>query len=161
MRITKPAEPMWLADIGEREDAIRKHIYTAWHKGNGHGVWEPFLHDRAWVDAGLSLLVTTGTVFRHSDSDELPRWSYHAVLINDGYIARNTGLKRNWALQRPGCIVELDIYETHALEIDTRLGHSPQCYPGWASLCFNVHERISDANILHDRFSKSRTLAFD
>jgi hypothetical protein len=69
-------------------EALDRLAYYAYCKE--HSVYEPLLKSDP---EGLlpSILATSGTISIHQDSHELPCYSYHLIIRNDGYIAKGPG----------------------------------------------------------------------
>jgi hypothetical protein len=131
-------EENWFATFPEED--LRRFVYRASEKVPG-SVYEPFLHDNDWKAAGLSLLFTAGKVPVHTDSEELPRWAYLGVLLNDGYVVKHGESRaQGHPWQFIGSIIELNIHEPHALA--RHYACAPELtidYPGFAALVFNSH----------------------
>lgn len=124
---------------------LRHHIYDAYGKPQG-GVYQPFL--RQWREYGISLMLCSGKVPAHEDANELPPFCYHAVLLNDAFLAKGPDQRpAEVPPQSKGRIFELNIHKTHHLVRDQRIirlaGDDHDGYPGWASLCFNREHPIS------------------
>jgi hypothetical protein len=113
---------------------FRRNVYKAYNKENS--VYEPYY--KQWKEAhGFSLLFTSGTIPIHEDSEEIPRYSYHAIIKNDGFVAK--GPRQRASPQRPGTILCLDIHSPHHVIQDSRVRSIRDSeYPTWASLVFNV-----------------------
>lgn len=140
---------------------FHKLAYNAYHfcgiykEGSVH---EPYLRREDWTggDSQVSLLATSGGVDAHCDSEILPPYCYHAILRNDGYIAKGPSqrVSSNRILcqpQRPGVIICLNIHEEHALITDTRCFNPRAEYPTWITLVFNSKKPLPHGEVV-DRF---------
>lgn len=122
-------------------------------KGTVH---EPFLEYGAWQEIDLSLLCCAGAVAIHTDAPDIPRHSYHAVLINDGFAAKRPEQPRTKCNhQPPGTILYLDAHEPHHL-VRTRQTMLVD-YGGWVSLVFNTDEPIDITEVM-SRFDRIRQI---
>lgn len=129
---------------------LERHVYRAWQK-QPNSVNEPWLHG---IDEplGANLLITTGTIRKHTDAEELPPYSYHAIIRNDGFIARSNGLKiKRLPIQDRGTVIVLNIHEEHEVVRDTRIIGNDEFEPflsSWVSLCFNDDALLTETEIL-------------
>lgn len=120
---------------------LERFVYRAWN-GLHNSVNEPWLHGLD-EKLGANLLITTGAISEHCDSEELPPYSYHAIIRNDGYIARSTGQEvKNLAIQERGIVIALNIHEEHEVIRDLRINDADAddfdpYLTTWCSLCFN------------------------
>lgn len=144
----KPDNVPWLNETVL--ETAREAIYVYAKGGVPGGVYEPFLYHPVWSEANLSMLVCAGSVARHVDSWELPRYAYFLVLINDGWAAKMATEKLlEIPRQTPGKVFRLDIHEEHALVRDRRVRSTcPRDYvPGFAALVMNLYDKLSEAEV--------------
>jgi hypothetical protein len=146
------------------EDLVRHHAYEAYHPLNGAcyregSVYEPYLRSPEWRGVGVSLLTTSGGIRKHTDALEMGAHCYHAILLNDGFIAKGTGQRvysapAKLVKQKKGMIIQLNIHCEHALVKDVRTFNPSTEYPTWATLCFNSSVELTNEEIV-DRFNKA------
>lgn len=164
---TAPPESPWIKFPQTLVDKAVRHAWNrrmgfepfvrGWHPQEG-GVHEPYLKQTTSHGGTLlaSLLVTAGRVMRHEDAEELPQFSYHAIIRNDGYIA--IGGAQSYKAFRPqiiGTVICVDIHQEHQVRRDMRIARSIEHYESaWASLCFNVHHPMPPESV-QDRFSEA------
>jgi len=136
----------------------REAIYRESCKTVRGGVYEPFLTDPLWREAGLSLLACAGDVEEHCDSDSLPRYAYFAVIVNDGWIARQSWVEvGDLPVQYPGSFFRLDVHDEHELSWDDRViptNLEDDDVPGFAVLLFGSDELLNEEAV-EERFHQS------
>lgn len=139
-------------------ETAREAIYRESTKPIRGGVYEPFLHHPLWVEAGLSLLACSGDVEEHCDSENLPRYTYFAVIVNDGWIARQSWVAiEDLPVQHAGSFFRLDVHDEHELSTDLRVvptNLEPDDVPGFAVLLFGSDERLNEEAV-EERFHQS------
>lgn len=128
--------------------------HAIFHAGNG-GVHEPKLKDPVFVEAGLQVMGVSSAVETHRDSEELPRWSYHYIIENAGFIVKHPLQEvSNMETQPAGTILRLEIHEEHTLVHDYRSpnwtrkelasgGEFAAEERGWASLHFGSDDKLT------------------
>ena len=119
------------------------------------GVKEPMLRDPDFMSAGLQVMGAKDYVGVHRDSEELPRWSYHLILSNSGFIVRHPQEETSLMPSQPaGTLVRLSVHKLHTLTADFRSsnwtdeelqedGEWEAEERGWASLHFGSDELLS------------------
>lgn len=139
---------------------FHKLAYNAYHfcgiykEGSVH---EPYLHRDDWINPRrVSLLATSGGVPKHCDSEILPPYCYHAILRNDGFIAKGPSQRVSsdpilFQRQIPGVIICLNIHEEHALITDNRCFNPTAEYPTWITMVFNSKKPLPHDEVV-DRF---------
>jgi len=156
---------------------MRPHKYNVRHwvfrihsmPGAQPRLHEPFLKEA--IAAGVpSLMITSGRIQIHVDAEEQPCYLYHAVLLNDGFVAKGPKQPfRHVPKQEPGTMFLLNIHEPHHLIRDMRTPvlREHSSYPGWVSLCFGsdtilsweeVERRFSEPLPDLERLEKHKTL---
>ncbi len=130
----------------DRDFLVRRFAYRE-HARLENSVSEPFL--RTWRPFGISMLCTSGAIKKHTDSEELPPYCWHAILLNDGYIAKGPDQKAKRLRQQvPGTVICLNIHEEHHLIRDARVRVIKDDYPTWGTLTFNTHERMDPHQVI-------------
>ncbi len=143
------------AQLGQPSPSLVNIGLQAIYHAKNLGVHEPMLRDPLFVKHGLQVMGVKSAVGVHHDSYELPRWSYHYILLNAGFIVKHPEQEVSLMSTQPaGTIVRVDIHEPHTLVHDYR---SPNWTRdelamdgvwaaeerGWASLHFGSEEMLS------------------
>lgn len=129
---------------------FRELCYKAYDKENS--ISEPYLRQSDRV----SLLITSGRIHIHEDAEDLPPFSYHLIVANDGYIAKGPKQPyKDYRMQLPGSVVILNIHEPHHVVRDVRMCRQVENhpYPVWASLCFNTSDPDMPYQEITSRFN--------
>jgi hypothetical protein len=75
-------------DIGRI--ASREHSPSRWYRGDGSAVFDSF--SKIWMDFLFDITAGKTVFFCHFYPGELPRWTYHKVIIFFSFIP-NSGMK--------------------------------------------------------------------
>lgn len=138
-----------------------KDALGAIYRAKAGGVNEPYLQDQAWKTADLSLMGVPQKVDYHTDSYELPGYTYFLVITNTGFVVRQKGEKMP-DLQVPGTIFGINIHENHGLFQDPRAESSTTIiFPdepvdGASFLVFGSETQLSTQEVedeFHQRFA--------
>ncbi len=143
------------AQLGQPSPSLMNLAHHAIFNARNGGVHEPQLRDPVFLKAGLQVMGASSAVETHRDSDELPRWSYHYIIENAGFIVKHPLQEVSLMPTQPaGTLLRLEIHEEHTLVHDYRSpnwtrselasdGEWAAEERGWASLHFGSDNHLT------------------